>query len=242
VTLPVEGHRWIEPPVTDVSVAARDDARTRDSAGHDVPPSGTRASRNIQCSMPSSSAAYHESGHALAAMRWLGHTPRSVSIGAAVPGKSGSAQVEIAASARSAHSDARWRRIRVPEAAMFVAGLAAEEVAGYGRSRGISNLESILRVQGPSAVNQILTQGMLPPVEKATDDVEGALAALVDAFPSKRDLLARVLRVYSFVGRFLAASRLTLDRLAADLTARGTLSEAEIETVVGDGLPYRRPR
>ena len=55
-------------------------------------------------------------------------------------------------------------------------------------------------------VNQILTQGMLPPVEKATDDVEGALAALVDAFPSKRDLLARFLRVYSFVSRFLASS------------------------------------
>jgi hypothetical protein len=164
-------------------------------------------------------SAYHEAGHVLVAMRWLGHVPREVSIYAVSNGKLGHAAIGVTSGPREALDDAQWRRIRVPEAAMFLAGLAAEEVAGFGRSAGISELETITRVQGRGAVNWAMTHG-LPPVVDATDDVEGALAALIDAFPMKKHPLGRLLRVYSFSLAFLARSRPVLYRLATALATR----------------------
>jgi hypothetical protein len=122
---------------------------------------------------------------------------------------------------------------------MFVAGLAAEEVAGMGRSKGISDLEEIVRVHGRGAVNLAVTLG-LPPMVNATDDVEGALSALVEAFPSKADPLGRLMRVYSFALQFLTGVRATLDRLATELKLRGALNALEIEVAVGRDLPARR--
>ena len=140
---------------------------------------------------------------------------------------------------RAALVDAGWRRIRVPEATMFVAGLAAEEVAGAARSVGITELETIARVQGRGALNYAMTRG-LPPVPEATDDIQGALSALVDAFPTKRDPLGRFLRVYSFALRFLEGMRETLDRLSKELASREELTSEEIERIVGADMPVRR--
>ncbi len=184
-------------------------------------------------------AAYHEAGHVLAAMRWLGDTARAVSIGMTAPGRFGQAAIPVTSAPRNARTDAQWRRIRVPESVMFVGGLAAEEVAGFARSKGISELETIVRVQGRGAVNAAMTWG-LPPVVEATDDIQGALAALVDAFPTKRDPLGRFLRVYSFTVRFLERTRATLDRVASELAMRGALTAAEIELAVGADLSTRR--
>lgn len=187
----------------------------------------------------STASAYHESAHVLAAMRWLGHTPRQVSVGSGVAGKLGAASIQVTCRPRAAHTEAQWRRVRIPEAVMFLSGLAAEELTGHGRSRGLTELETIARVQSRGVVNEAMTRG-LPAVEKATDDIEGALAALVDAFPTKVDPFQRLLRVYSFAMRFLATERPTLDRLASSLAARGALPLVEIDAIVGDKMPMRR--
>jgi hypothetical protein len=122
---------------------------------------------------------------------------------------------------------------------MFVAGLAGEEVAGAPRSGGISQLEVMARLLGRADVNLAMTSALCP-VQEATDDIEGALSALADAFPTKRDTLGQFLRVYSFALRFLDGARATLDRVASELRARELLTAEEIEDIVGSDLPIRR--
>jgi hypothetical protein len=72
------------------------------------------------------------------------------------------------------------------------------------------------------------------------DNIEGALSALVDAFPTKRDTLGRFLRVYSFALRFLEGTRATLDRVASELAAHEMLTFEEIERIVGAEMAVRR--
>jgi hypothetical protein len=128
----------------------------------------------------------------------------------------------------------------VPEAAMFLAGLAAEEAAGFGRSSGITDLETILRIQGREALSYALATMNLPPVHRATDDVEGALAALADAFPTKKDPFGRLMRVYSFVLAFLRTAEHLRLRIADELLTGAKLTARDLEGIVGTHLPVRR--
>jgi hypothetical protein len=184
-------------------------------------------------------SAYHESGHVLVAMRWLGQTARMVSIVAPRAGSFGQARIEVAAILPTSLTTVERRRIRVPEAAMFLGGLAAEEVAGFGRSSGVGDLEAIARLRGPEALAAAWAS-VLRPVPEAEDDIEGAAAAVMEAFPTTRDPLARLLRLYAFVVRFLAAARSALDRLAHELQREGLLTAEQVERVVGGDLTVRR--
>ena len=183
--------------------------------------------------------AFHEAGHVLVAIRWLGVVPREVSVYAPTEGRLGHAAVAVASLQRAGLTDAQCRRVRVPEAAMFLGGLAAEEVAGFGRSTGIADLEALAQGYDRPTLNDAMT-ARLPPVVEATDDVEGALSALVDAFPSKRDPFGRLLRVYGFAMKFLGHVKPALERLSAELLARSSLSASDIERVLGADLRTRR--
>jgi hypothetical protein len=79
------------------------------------------------------------------------------------------------------------------------------------------------------------------PITELALDVDRALRAVFDAFPSRKDPLGRLLRIYVFVTRRLTRLRAPLDRLAGEVLTRGNLSATDIERIVGSDLGVRRP-
>jgi hypothetical protein len=75
-------------------------------------------------------------------------------------GNLGHALVQVTSNPRSDLSDVEWRLRRIPEAAVLLAGLAAEEVAGFGRSSDISDFENLAFEHGREAVNSCLPQDL----------------------------------------------------------------------------------